>query len=165
MKGGIFLNIGSYEINNETLVIMPFGKNQSKVYEISGDFIVNMSPLNIIKASCLYFGSSYEGRKESAKYTAGIEMKVPVLIEESRNIIFFPTTSCINAESIWISFQNLVRYNKISDKDTLLIFRENRQLKVNIRYNLVDNQVVRCIKIDTLLKRRKEFLDSNNFVV
>ena len=90
MKGGIFLNIGSYEINNETLVIMPFGKNQSKVYEISGDFIVNMSPLNIIKASCLYFGSSYEGRKESAKYTAGIEMKVPVLIEESRNIIFFP---------------------------------------------------------------------------
>ena len=105
--------LNNYEINNETLLIIPFDKGKSKVYEIGANFIVNMSTLAIVKASCLYFGSSFEGRKEGTKHITGIDMKVPIVIEETRSIIFFPTSSCMHDDSIWISFNNLVRYNKI----------------------------------------------------
>ena len=45
----------SYEINIETLLIVPYGNGKSKVYEYDGEYIVNMVPLDIIKNSCCFF--------------------------------------------------------------------------------------------------------------
>lgn len=160
LKGGIFLEFNNYEINEETILIIPIGKSKSKVYELDMEFEVNMSPLTIIKNSCLYFGSSYEGRKEGTQSLIGVEMKVPIIIEDSRNIIFFPTSSCINKNSIWVSYQNLLKYSKFDDFSTMLYFKNNKNVKVDTRYNLVDNQIIRCIKLDTLLTKRKTFIKS-----
>ena len=154
------MELEHYEINCETILIVPFGKGKSKVYELNLECIVKESPLTIIKNSCLYFGCSYEGRKEGTKSLLGIEMKVPIVIEDSRNIIFFPTSSCINQNSIWISYQNLLKYSKVNEFSTVLYFRENKSIRVDTRYSLVDNQVIRCIKLDNLLMRRKNFIKS-----
>lgn len=152
------MEISSYEINVETLVIVPFGKGKSKVYEVDGEYIVKMSTFSIIKNSCLYFGSSYDGRREGTKSLIGVDMKVPIVIEDSKNIIFFPTSSCINQSSIWISYQNLLKYSKFNEFSTVLYFRDNKSIKVDARYNMIDNQVIRCIKLDTLLTKRKNFI-------
>ena len=152
--------MNNYEINVETLLIVPFGKGKSKVYEYDSEFVVNMSPLAIIKNSCLYFGSSYEGRKEAIKSIIGVDMKVPIVIEDGKNIIFFPTSSCINRSSIWISYQNLLKYSKVDEFSTVLYFRSNNSIKVDTKYNLIDNQIIRCIKLDTLLTKRKNFIKS-----
>lgn len=162
-KGGI--NMNSYEINVETLLILPLGKGKSRVYEYDSEYEVNMSPLAIIKNSCLYFGSSYEGRKDAIKSMIGIDMKVPIVIEDGKNIIFFPTSSCINRSSIWISYQNLLKFSKIDEFSTVLYFRGNKSIKVNIKYNLIDNQIIRCIKLDTLLLKRKNFIKNECLLV
>lgn len=156
-KGGFILKLNHYEINGETILIVPLGKNQSKVYEFGGEYIVQQQPLTIIKNSCLYFGSSYEGRKEGVKSLIGVEMKVPIIIEDSRNIIFFPISSCINQNSIWISYQNLLKYAKVDEFSTVLYFKENRNIQIEAKYNLVDNQIIRCIKLESLLVKRKNF--------
>lgn len=150
--------INNYEINVETLLIVPYGKGKSKVYEYDDDFIVNKSPLAIIKNSCLYFGCTYEGRRDSVKQMIGIDMKVPILIEDSNNTIFFPTSSCINKNSIWISYRNLLKYDKFNAFSTVLYFRNNRKIKVDTKYNLIDNQIIRCIKLESLLVKRKNFI-------
>ncbi len=150
--------LNSYEINSETLLIIPLGKSKSKVYEIDGEYIVNLSPLTIIKDSCLYFGSSYEGRREGTRTLLEVDMKVPIIIEDSRNIIFFPTSSCINKDSIWVSYQNLLKYSKLNEFSTVLYFKNNKNIKVDTKYNLIDNQIIRCIKLDTLLIKRKNFI-------
>ena len=157
--------LDTYEINNETLLIMPVSGNKSKIIEVDGEVIVNKSCLSIIKDSCLYFGSSYEGRRDGVKYATGVEMKVPILIEESRNILFFPISSCVHDDSIWISFKNLVRYFKVDAKSTKLMFNKNKTFVVDVKYNLVDNQYIRCIKLCSILERRKRFLDNNNYIV
>ena len=54
--------LDSYEINNETLLIVPYDYGKSKVYEYDDEFIVNMIPLTIVKNSCMFFGSSFDGR-------------------------------------------------------------------------------------------------------
>lgn len=150
--------MNSYEINAETLLIVPIGKGKSKVYEYDGEYEVNMSPLAIIKNSCLYFGSSYEGRKDAIKDMIGVDMKVPIIIEDGKNIIFFPTSSCINRSSIWVSYQNLLKYSKVNEFSTILYFRNNRSIQVNTKYNLIDNQIIRCVKLDSLLLKRKNFI-------
>ena len=101
--------LNSYEINADTLAIVPYGRGKSKVYEGKEEFIVKKSSLMIVKDSCLFFGSSFEGRKEGAKSLLGIDMKVPIVIEDTRNMIFFPTSSCVRDNSIWISYQNLLK--------------------------------------------------------
>ncbi len=152
--------LDSYEINNETLLIVPYDYGKSKVYEYDDEFIVNMIPLTIVKNSCMFFGSSFDGRRLASKNIIGVDMKVPIIIEESKNVIFFPVSSCISKNSIWISYQNLIKYSKIDCNSSMLYFKNNKSIKLNTKYNLIDNQVIRCIKLDTLLCKRKKFSKS-----
>ena len=152
--------LDSYEINNETLLIVPYDYGKSKVYEYDDEFIVNIIPLTIVKNSCMFFGSSFDGRRLASKNIIGVDMKVPIIIEESKNVIFFPVSSCISKNSIWISYQNLIKYSKIDCNSSMLYFKNNKSIKLNTKYNLIDNQVIRCIKLDTLLCKRKKFSKS-----
>lgn len=149
------MEFNDYEINAETLILIPIGSNKTKVVEKHDTFLVKLSTLSIIKKSCLFFGCSYDGRKDAVKNLIGVDMKVPILIEESRNIIFFPTSSCVNKNSIWISYQNLLKYTKFNEFSTVLIFQEKKKIKIDIKFNLIDNQFIRCLKLETLLSKRK----------
>lgn len=150
--------MNNYEINRETLLILPIGKNESMVYELDGKFVVKMSPLSIIKNSCLFFGSSFDGRKDGIKNILGIDMKIPILIEESRNIIFFPTNNCINHNAIWVSFKNIIKYEKFNEFSTVLYFHNHNKIKIDVKFNLIDNQYIRCIKLESLLNKRRDFI-------
>ena len=122
--------LDSYEINNETLLIVPYDYGKSKVYEYDDEFIVNMIPLTIVKNSCMFFGSSFDGRRLASKNIIGVDMKVPIIIEESKNVIFFPVSSCISKNSIWISYQNLIKYSKIDCNSSMLYFKNNKSIKL-----------------------------------
>ena len=155
----------NYEINAETLVIVPYGNGKSKVYEFDYDYVINRLPLDIVKDSCLFFGCSFEGRKEAVKNMLNIDLKVPILIEDSNNIIFFPISSCINKNSVWISFQNLIKYSKLDEFSTVLYFQNNKQVTIDVKYNLIDNQVIRCIKLNSLLFKRKNFIKHESSII
>ena len=159
------MELNDYQINVDTFVIIPIGKNKSKVYEKGEILIVNKSSFKIIEDSCLYFGSSYDGRRFATKNLIGIDMKIPIIVEESRNIIFFPTSSCIRDNSIWISYQNLLKYSKFNDLVTTLYFKNSKGIKVGCKYNLIDNQVIRCIKLEKILLDRKKFVEKECFVL
>ena len=62
--------------------------------------------MNIIENSCEYFGSSYLGRHEGTKKLIGITHKAPIIIEESKNLIYFPTTSPRLTDCVWIKYIN-----------------------------------------------------------
>ena len=147
-----------YEINSETLLIMPFSNGKSKIYEFDREFLTNRISNDIINDSCLFFGSTLEGRREAVKNILGIDLKVPILVEDTRNIIFFPTANCIHKNAIWISYQNLLKYYKFDELSTVLCFRNNKQITVDVRYNIIDNQVIRCMKLESLLNKRRQFI-------
>lgn len=150
--------IDNYIINYETLVIVPYDNKRVKVYEVDDEFLVNMNVFDIVRNSCLFFGSSLEGRKEGTKALLGCEIKVPIIVEDSRNLIIFPTSSYKSKKNVWIAYQNLLKYSKYSTDITMLSFRNNRNIEVNVRYNIIDNQIIRCIKLDTIITKRKNEL-------
>ena len=82
--------MNSYEINSETQAIIPIGGDKSKIIESSRTLIVNQTPMKIIDRSCKYFGSSYQGRFIGTKNLIGVSHKAPIIIEETKEIIFFP---------------------------------------------------------------------------
>ena len=99
----------SYEINNSTLALIALD-NKTKVIEEEREFFIDKTPSNILEESCEYFGSSYLGRKIGTKNLIGITHKSPIIIEESREIIFFPTSSPRLNNCSWISLNNIKNF-------------------------------------------------------
>ena len=151
--------MNSYEINNDTLAILPLNEYKSKVIEKTKTFVVDLTPMKIIENSCAYFGSSYQGRFLGTKNLIGISHKAPIIIEESREIIFFPTNSPRIYECAWISLKNLQNYKKGKD-NTTIIFNNGHLLNLDISYGSLDNQVLRAARLESVLRLRK----SNNFL-
>ena len=79
----------SYEINRNTMALIPISDDQTKIIERDRIFIIEENIMEIIKNSCEYFGSSYLGRKEGTKKLTGITHKSPIIIEESNNMISY----------------------------------------------------------------------------
>ncbi len=144
----------NYEINSSTLAIIPLDSNNSKVYEEEDSYIVNQSSNSIIKRNCEFYGSSYEGRCVGTKSLTGIKSKFPIIIEESRNIIFFPTTSSRTQQSCWIALNKIKKYNKKSYYSEIE-FKNNRKLDLDISYYSLENQICRSIILKSKLYERK----------
>ena len=146
--------MNNYEINRDTLAIIPIDNYKSKIIEKNKTFIVDTTPMKIIENSCEYFGSSYQGRFSGTKNLIGITHKAPIIIEESREIIFFPTNSPRLYECAWISLKNLQNYKRNND-NTVISFNNGHLLDLEISYGSLDNQVLRAARLESVLRLRK----------
>ena len=144
----------NYEINKETLAIIPIDENTSKIYEEEEEYIIQKSSNSIIKYNCEFYGSSYEGRCIGTKALTGIKTKYPIIIEESRNIIFFPTSSTRTKQSSWIALNKIDKYEQIKEKSQIL-FRNKNKIDLDISYYSLENQIIRAIMLKSKLYERK----------
>lgn len=143
-----------YEINSMTLAIVPLENNISKVYEEEEEYIINKSSNSIIKENCKFFGSSYEGRCVGTKSLTGIKTKYPIIIEESRNIIFFPTSSTRTKQSTWIALNKIKKYNK-KDYNSEVLFKNDSKIDLDISLYSLENQIIRATMLKSKLYERK----------
>lgn len=143
-----------YYVNKATCAIIPIGKDKSQVIEYDNSFIVNKASKVIIDDSCKYFGSSYQGRLDGSRKMLNMNYKLPIVIEEFNNLIFFPTSSPRFKECIWISLNNIKSYSKegIYSK---IIFLEDAYYDLEISYHSLENQIFRAALLDSLLHKRK----------
>lgn len=145
-----------YEINEETLAIMPDDVWSSMVLEDDFKYEVNKTPLEILDYSCKYFGSSYPGRKDGSKDILNSSYKLPILVEDTRNIIFFPTSSPLDDSCTWISLGNIKDYRKVGKNKTEILFKNNKAMTVDVSYYSFNNQVMRASRLESIIRNRKE---------
>lgn len=142
-----------YEINRNTLAIIPIDKNKCEVYEINKHFFVETSARKVIEHSCRYFGSSYLGRIEGSKSLIKSTYKVPIIIDDLLDIIFFPTSSIRDNNCIWISYNNVVDYCE-KDDNCFITFKEDNKIEFPHSYYIIDNQMSRSMKLHCSLLNR-----------
>lgn len=143
-----------YEISIETLAIIPMENRYSKVVEMEDTFIIEKTPFEIIEDSCKYFGSSYIGRHEGTKSLIGVNYKSPIIIEETNNIIFFPTSSPRFTNCSWISLRHVWKYEK-EEKYSKIIFKNGFSLILEISYGSLQNQILRSSLLESKIRSRK----------
>lgn len=144
-----------YEISNGTLAIVPEENEKSLIYEDDEKYVVDEIPFKIMEDSCKYFGSSYNGRKESARDILGAEYKVPIIVEDSENLIVFPTTSPAAADCVWVSLKRMKKFEKVDGFNTKIIFDNNKEIIVPCSYRTIENQVSRASRLDFVMRMRK----------
>ena len=144
-----------YEISRGTLAVVPNENKGSVIYEDNERYIVSESPFQIMEESCKYFGSTYEGRKNGAKEMLGAEYKVPIIIEDSNNLIVFPTTSPQSEDCVWISLNRINKIIKIDSNNTKIIFDNNKELIVDSSSRTIENQISRASRLNLILRNHK----------
>ena len=144
-----------YEISKGTLAIMPNKDNNSLVFEDEDRYLVSQTPFQIMESSCLYFGSSYEGRKAGARDILGAEYKVPIIVDDSTDIIVFPTTSPLSADCVWISLKQIKKYEKVDANNTKITFLNDKEIIVPSSFRSIENQVSRASRLDYVIRNRK----------
>lgn len=143
----------SYEINKNTVALIP-KENKTIVYEVDNSFVVNKSPLKIVEESCEYFGSSLEGRQTGTSALVGFTHKVSVIIEESFDLIFFPTLSPKNRECSWLAYSHIFKPDKFKDK-TIIELKNGKKILVDVSTAIIDSQLYRCSRLKDVLQMRK----------
>ena len=143
----------NYEINNETYALLPAKKGRTKIIEKNTILFCNNKPYKIMDDNCKYFGSSYIGRLEAAKKILDCSYKLPIIVEETDNLIFFPTKSSLLKDCCWL---NLKSIKEIIDygKSTKIIFNNNKELTLSITKYSLENQIYRSSKLESIINRR-----------
>ena len=126
LKGKV-LEMNEYEINTQTLAIIPINKNKSKIIEKNKEFTINS--------------------------LTGITYKSPIIIEESRKMIFFPTSSPRSSSCIWLSFNNIDDYYS-EGNDSIIKFCCGKVIKLHVSFTIIDNQVLRSTRLESILGKR-----------
>lgn len=142
-----------YEINSDTLALIAL-KNKTEIFEENNHFFVDKSANEIMEDSCAYFGSSLSGRQKGTEKLIGISYKAPVIVEESKEMIYFPTLSPRRDACSWIALQKINRYYRFGDK-MVIEFKNGSQVVLNISYGILDNQVLRATRLESVLRSRK----------
>ena len=143
-----------YEISNGTLMIMPMNK-ESVVYEDDEKFSVNEKPFKIMEESCKYFGITYNGRKECAKEILGAQYKLPIIVEDSNNLVVFPTNSPTADDCVWISLKRVKNFKRVDSCSTKIIFDNGVEVIVPTSYRSFENQLSRASRLALIMKNRK----------
>lgn len=145
----------NYEINSETLAIIPVSNKISKVIEENEEFLISKKTFEIIDNSCKFFGSSYKGRYEGTKYLTGLSYKAPIVVEETKDIIFFPTTSPRMDSCNWICLNKISKYQK-EGSNSKIIFKNGLELSLDMSYSSLENQIMRSTLLESIKRDRKK---------
>ena len=150
----------NYEINNKTVALYAMD-NKTRVYEEDTNFIVDKPANAIMEASCSYFGSSLAGRKKGTENLIGVSYKAPIIVEESNNIIFFPTSSPKLNTCSWLRLSMVNRYYYLNNQ-LVVEFKNGDKIVLDTTYGIIDNQILRATRLESVLRGRK-LQDSTHF--
>lgn len=142
-----------YNINKNTLALMPYGKNKTLVFEKHKYYIVNQRANKLMDESCRYNGSTIEGRAKGTESLTGISYKAPIIVKEEESIIFFPTCSPRLKECSWINAGNISNIYKKNDR-CLVEFYNKETLEFDISYNIMNNQLSKSLLLEKKFKKR-----------
>ena len=112
--------------------------------------------------SCEYFGSSYEGRKDGTRKLLGITHKSPIIVEESRKMIFFPTISPEKEDCIWINLEKIENYYRLDKQLSAIKFKNGDILELNISFGSLSNQILRASRLKYILEERIKSKEDNS---
>ena len=84
----------------------------------------------------------------------GVTHKAPILVEDSHNLIFFPTSSPRLNDCSWISLNNIESYTPYDD-ESLIRFNNNLILQVAASNKIINNQVLRATRLESVINKRK----------
>ncbi len=145
--------MNNYEINEETYAVLSYQLGKTKIIESEQEYIIDQDAYKIMDESCKYYGSSYKGRIEASKDLLECSYKLPIIIEESSALIFFPIKSSLLQDCCWINVNSIKKIEKVGNKSNIT-FNNGKELLLDISKLSLENQIYRSTKLESIIYKR-----------
>ncbi|HAM1829445.1 TPA: competence protein [Listeria monocytogenes] len=149
-----------YEVNPHTMIIFPKKSGSivySEIYEVDSHYTSKFTPFELIKTSCNFFGSSYEG----TKHLIGVTHKPPIIIDPVTSTYVFPTVAPSSTECIWIFPQHIKDYHAIGFNHTLITFSNMETFEIDMSLASFNNQIARTSMLHMKFSQKMRIMESN----
>ena len=140
-------------LNDETYAVISDDK-RTKIVEKNREYYINNDAYSVMDESCKYYGSTYLGRLEACKLLLNCSYKVPIIVEESNVLIFFPIKSSLDKDCCWINPNSIYNIEKIGD-NAIVTFKNGKKKEFKVSKYSLENQIYKCAKLESILFRRK----------
>ena len=128
-------------INGKTLIIY-YNNFNTVMINTDGKIIINGNFIrSILNKSCIFYGSSLNGRLKGSKDLLKCRYKLPIIISESNRLIFFPVN-----KYFWINFNMIESFEK-KENHTIITFKNGYKRSIFVSYRVVNNQMLKCSRL------------------
>ena len=104
-------------ISGKTLIIY-YNNFNTVMINTDGKIIINGNFIrSLLNKSCIFYGSSLNGRLKGSKDLLKCRYKLPIIISESNRLIFFPVN-----KYFWINFNMIESFEK-KENHTIITFK------------------------------------------
>ncbi|WAA13030.1 competence protein ComK [Fervidibacillus halotolerans] len=146
-----------FYLSPQTMAILPIqygSKTYSKILELNREITTPYKPLDVIKKSCRFYASSYDGRREGTKELIGVTHKAPIVIDPIQSIYVFPTASPTSPKCAWISYEHVIDYRPVSKMKTEVTLQNDVTIQLSISTYSFENQLFRTAHLQSKIVKR-----------
>ena len=142
----------TYIINQKTMAVLAAKHIDyySIILETDKQIYVHETPLHLIKKSCLFYWTSFEGVRKAVRAKTNYRQKIPIPININQFMIAIPTHAIDSIDCSWI-MQDHVRdcYGKANAKEkvTDISFFNRQSIRLPISIRTFRKQLERAIEI------------------
>ncbi len=136
-------------ITSRTIAILKNNKN-TIIIDVDNIKVINKNINMILNSNCLFYGSSLDGRKKSAKRLLRISYKVPIII--NKNIILLQINNPRSSQCLYIVLNKIINYS---------IYKE--YLIINCVNNIVFRNRISKYKFERLILNG--FILNNHLII
>ena len=127
--------------SGKTLIIY-YNNFNTVMINTDGKIIINGNFIrSILNKSCIFYGSSLNGRLKGSKDLLKCRYKLPIIISESNRLIFFPVN-----KYFWINFNMIESFEK-KENHTIITFKNGYKRSIFVSDRVVNNQMLKCSRL------------------
>ncbi|MGM7721701.1 competence protein ComK [Metabacillus sp. Hm71] len=101
---------------------------------------VEQSTLAIVKESCIFYGSDFNGRINSARKILKRQRNLPIMISLTFKHCMIPLSSPMKEDCPWIAFRH-VKKTFPNRENSIILFSNGQRLKVNISWKVLEDRI------------------------
>jgi competence protein ComK len=146
--------MNKYIITDSTLVLFSLG-TKTQVYEKYTNYIIDKDLYTLIDDNCKYYGSSLKGRCEATEFLTGIKYKCPIILSESKHLIFFPTSSYKNEKCVWFNYYGIDHYFMNENMLLTVYLKNNKKIELDISNNVINNQILKASRLESIFRNNR----------
>lgn len=144
--------MNEYEISDKTYAVIS-ERNKTKIIEHDRIVIVENDAYTVMDDNCKYYGSSYLGRLQAGKIILNCSYKIPILVEESNVLVFFPIKSSLDKDCCWLN-PNGINNIEQDGTNSIVTFKNGKKRKFDVSKFSLENQIYKSNKLESIIYKR-----------
>ena len=129
---------------NDALMLKGHGSSCAILYQDGSEETLNISTAEYLEEKCLAHGSTMEGRQKCFAIRMQARQKLPVLVSETSNEIWFPLTSMKDPDVIWLNHSMILEAKAMPDNNCCILFASGISRTIRCSARTVKKQMKRC---------------------